>query len=51
MGLGKKTIDLITENPFDVKKEIDEKKKQKNKELFGTVLEYAWKIAKIYLSK
>ena len=51
MALGIKDIQIHTENPLDVKREIEQNNKESQKEIIKTILGAGLKIARIIISK
>lgn len=51
MALGRKTIEIITENPLQVEEEAEQAQKEYTKEILKLALEYGIKVARIMLSK
>lgn len=49
MALGKKSMEIHTENPLQVEKELKEQRKEQTKELLGVFGEMALKIARILI--
>lgn len=51
MALGIKNIQIHTENPLDVKREIEQHNKEAQKEIIKTILSAGIKIVRIIISK